>query len=328
MADLQLYGQPAPTVFHLLGSRENDLTFALGWALVKSPQLLSLLVSELGAPTREPAEAKVSLQERTREAGITDVVVATAEGTMVVVEAKKGWDPPTKAQLQRYQPFIADAIRVGGASQGILVSLAQCSRADASAVLPALIGGTPVEHLQWRRLSEIVRDARRQTTPHREKQVLDEFNRYLRSVMTMQTVTSNRVFVVVVGRQTVPDSSVTWLDIVERGRYFHPVGHGWPHEPPNYIAFRWDGRLQRIHHVEKVERIEDLHEAFPEIPSKKEAPRFLYQLGPAIEPTSRVSSKGTYRNGRVWAALDLLLTSSTIAEASEETRRREATAGL
>ena len=44
-------------------------------------------------------------------------------------------------------------------------------------------------------------------------------------------------------------------DIVNKKRiYFHPVGGGpggWPSEPPNYIAFRYGGKLQTIHHIDQ-----------------------------------------------------------------------------
>lgn len=36
----------------------------------------------------------------------------------------------------------------------------------------------------------------------------------------------------------------------DQHRYFHPYGMGgWPTEPPNFMAFRWDGFVQRIHRV-------------------------------------------------------------------------------
>ncbi|MCG2728873.1 MAG: hypothetical protein L6276_01100, partial [Acetobacterium sp.] len=44
-----------------------------------------------------------------------------------------------------------------------------------------------------------------------------------------------------------PESfGLSWIDIVEkRNKYFHPMGmNGWPKEPPNYIAFRYYGKLQ------------------------------------------------------------------------------------
>jgi hypothetical protein len=110
----------------------------------------------------------------------------------------------------------------------------------------------------------------------------------------------------------------------ERHRYFHPVGQGgWPKVPPNYLAFRYDGRLQTIHHVEAVIPITDIQTYMPELnPGPWTTPHFLYTLGPAIRPTKRVVTGKFFRNGRVWAMLDLLLTSESIAQARDLTKSR------
>ena len=38
MTDIYLHGRPINTVFDLLGSNENDITFSVGWALAQSEQ--------------------------------------------------------------------------------------------------------------------------------------------------------------------------------------------------------------------------------------------------------------------------------------------------
>ena len=37
--DLKLHGRPIGTVFDLLGKKENDITYSVGWALAQSPGL-------------------------------------------------------------------------------------------------------------------------------------------------------------------------------------------------------------------------------------------------------------------------------------------------
>lgn len=59
-----------------------------------------------------------------------------------------------------------------------------------------------------------------------------------------------------------------------------------------------------------------------------ELPHFLYYLGPAIEPAKEVRTGNLYANGRVWCALDLLLTARTIFEARDLTRQRHEQAGI
>ena len=117
---------------------------------------------------------------------------------------------------------------------------------------------------------------------------------------------------------------LSWVDIVAKRRiYFHPIAGTWPKEPPTYIGFRYHGRLQSIHYITDYSVITDLHKADRGIPSRREPnPVFLYKLGPAIRPAGEVRTGSLYRNARVWCALDLLLTSETIAEARALTKHR------
>ena len=50
---------------------------------------------------------------------------------------------------------------------------------------------------------------------------------------------------------------------------------------------------------------------------------FVYRLGPAIRPQKEVRTGNIYRNGKVWAMLDTLLTCDTISEARDLTKRRK-----
>ena len=107
-------------------------------------------------------------------------------------------------------------------------------------------------------------------------------------------------------------------------KYFHPLGgNGWPKEPPNYIAFRYYGQLQSIHHIEDYVVTKNLHDEIPEMPvSDGTVDFFVYKLGPAIVPTKVVKTGNIYASGRKWAMLDTLLTADTIAEACNISKAR------
>jgi hypothetical protein len=140
----------------------------------------------------------------------------------------------------------------------------------------------------------------------------------------MQSNDSNWVYVVSLGSGTPPGWSVSWIDIIQRhSAYFHVIGNTWPKEPPNYIAFRYGGRLQSIHHIEAAEVFTDPHSHFPGIPDRQWEPHFLYRLGPAFSPEHTVPMGKIYPNGRVWCMLDTLFTSATIAEARDLSKKRE-----
>jgi hypothetical protein len=154
--------------------------------------------------------------------------------------------------------------------------------------------------------------------------------------MTMQNVTSNMVYVLSLGSKPLGDSGLTFKDVVvQHDRYFHPVGGGpggWPKTPPNYLAFRYDAKLQQIRHVERY-AVFDPTDGCPGLPQLNHNVRwalglhYLYHLGPPILPTREVKSGSVQRALRVWAALDLLLTCETINEARDKTKQRLAAAG-
>ena len=142
----------------------------------------------------------------------------------------------------------------------------------------------------------------------------------------MQDQYSNWVYVVSLNRERF-GGETTFLEVVEKHRkYFHPMGgsrSGWPVDPPNYIAFRYDGCLQSIHHVDGYEVVNDLAPFFPNQPSEIGDLRLLYHLGPPIRPAREIRVGARWRAKRVWCFIDTLLTSATIAEALVKTKERE-----
>jgi hypothetical protein len=139
----------------------------------------------------------------------------------------------------------------------------------------------------------------------------------------MQNIDSNWVYVVSLGSDTPEGWKLSWIDVVEkRRRYFHPVGDGWPKEPPNYIAFRYHGKLQSIHHIDGYTVFDDPHKEFPEIPTGDWGPHFLYQLSPPFAPAHEVRTGNIYPNGRVRCMLDTLFLAKTISEARDMSKKR------
>ena len=114
--------------------------------------------------------------------------------------------------------------------------------------------------------------------------------------MTMQNVTSNIVFVVALGQDPLKWSSLTFKETaVERGYYYHPVGGstGVAAYAAEYVGFRFDGRLQRVRHVDHYEVITRPHEYIPEIIPEADwtdQPHFLYSLASRLSQPSRCST--------------------------------------
>jgi len=90
VSELVVRGRPVPTVFDLLGRQENDMTFALGWGLAASEELLRSFLGrvELEAPA---ADVVIRLQEFSPAGGFTDIELIAPGRVHVIVEAKRPW---------------------------------------------------------------------------------------------------------------------------------------------------------------------------------------------------------------------------------------------
>lgn len=321
MTQLLLHGNPVNTVFDLLGKKENDLTYSLGWALAESPMFLQCLLDDIFTTAPE-YDSTVRLQEYGgKGGGFTDIEIFTGEQTLVV-EAKRGWDLPTESQLRKYLPRL-------NLTGGKILVVSECTESFAKDRLPNALDGVPIEYWRWHRFVEEAITSADKTKGIREKQLLRQLVRYLKGVMTIQDVESNRVYVVSLSKNRFESSTLHFDTVVmEKHRYFHPVGGkkgGWPKEPPNYLGFRFDGKLQRVSHVEDYTISTHPHDEIPEIEDHvdwSDEPHFIYTLGPNMVPAHEVRTGKIYRSHRVWAALDLLLTSDTISEARDKTVER------
>ncbi len=134
------------------------------------------------------------------------------------------------------------------------------------------------------------------------------------------------VYVASLSKSTPRGWRISWIDIVKKhGVYFHPMtGGAYPKEPPTYIAVRYDGKLQSIHHIESYEVEADMHTRIREIPRGKVGPDFVYKLGPGFGPSREVrTGKGLFRGAPARCMIDTLFTCNTIYEAIEVSKRRQ-----
>lgn len=326
MVELRLHGSSVDTVFDLLGRNENDMTFALGWGLSRSGAVLRRFVERVapGAALEPPVVVELQEHDRT-DGGFTDIELLSAE-LHLIVEAKRGWDPPSDAQLRRYEARLA---RAGRPVQRVVI----LTQNGAEAVVRHQVGPwqpappAAIEVLGWSDVVSLVRSASRRG-PLAERRLAAELAAYLRGVADMRNIESNSVYVVSLATTPFPGWTTTPVEIIEKfGRYFFPgTGKNWPKTPPNYVAFRYYGRLQSIHHVDDYTIAQDMRPFFPGAPDTSDwDPHFLMTLGPAIRPDHEVrTGKGIVRSARVWVDIDLLLTATTITEAAELTRGRRA----
>jgi len=326
MPELFIYNQNIDSIFQLLGQKENDISYAVGFVFSRCDLFLRLFFQALGIDIPfEPNSIKIRLQQHEKSKGFTDFEIIYEGKIHIIVEAKRGWNYPTDNQLDKYASRLG-YLESKAAVKQIVVFNESTAAYSKTHFRSSLKTGEPVKVISWQKLSQIARNSLSTKTLN-EKYLLNQLITYLDKISTMQKIDSNWVYVVSLGSAKPAQWSFNWQDVVNKHKkYFHPVGGGkggWPKEPPNYIAFRYNGKLQTIHHIDNYEVFTEPSEYFEEIPDKNWRPHYLYSLGEAIRPTKEVrTGKRVTRSMRVWAMLDLLLTSNTIGEARDESKKR------
>jgi hypothetical protein len=323
---LTKYGTAVPTLFHLLGDDEVDVTAALGFALAHAPNLAQRVLATVEI---DDSSTEVHLEKRTELLGRTDIELQ-AGTSLVILEAKLGFAEPSADQIDRYARILEAARDEEVAERTAIITTTGWPDDLAKRRLPSTIRGSAVRHLSWESLAGLARQARA-TETRAGKGVLDDLGIFLRSVIAMTDVDSNLVYVVSLGDGGPTTGGVTWRGVVADHRlYWHKVGGdrgGWPVKPPNYLGFRWHGKLQEIAHVESHELFRDPNHILPGAASEDWGPSVCYHLGRPIRPQGAAISKGLYPQGRYWVALDLLLLCDSIAEARDLTKKRREAGG-
>jgi hypothetical protein len=261
----------------------------------------------------------VELQVWEKAKGRTDIELRNASRFHVIVEAKRGWQHPKYSQLRKY----AARLRNSPCEFKSLVMLTDWSYSGI-ALPDEKVDGIPVLWLSWSAVIEIAVGAASGSS-FRERHWIEQLVAYLREVVTMQGIFSNRVYVVSLGSGVPKGWEISWVDIVElKHRYFHPTQRGgWPRTAPNYLGWRYKGRLQGIAHILGYDVAPDMHDHIPEIPRGRILNHVVYRLGKPFRPNHDVRTGRIYRNGRRWCMLDTLFTAKTIGDAARESSKRE-----
>jgi hypothetical protein len=334
VTSLELHGESVDTIFDIVGHNENAMTHSLGWVLSQCRPFLDLLAKKLKIEDGFSDKVRIELQCYKSSKGFTDLEIIDPGNIHIIIEAKRGFIIPGNDQLEKYADRLLDS---KDADKHMLVVLAESDRGEEWLChnISSEVKGIPLRSISWKQFQNLMYEAI-QYGSHAEKRLLHDLRQYLGKVTTMQNQNSNSVYVVSVSYDRFEGSDITFVDVIEKfGKYFHPVGGngakgGWPIDPPNYIAFRYDGKLQSIHHIKEYTVIKDFNDAFPMGKATPcNGPHFLYDLGPAIKPTKEIRTNDREKrfpqvvmSSRRWCDIDLLLTSDSVAEASALTSER------
>jgi len=314
---LKLGSDSITSFYDLLGNKENNMTFGLGFVLSKCSAFLKLVLDYLDFTDIDIEYCSIHLQHFDEtDRGFSDIEIWYKGKRLLIIEAKKGWNLPSHSQLEKYNSRFTNAENYPS-----IAVLSECSNEYAMRNLDQ-----KYLFISWQKLFSILKHSQGVSASTLEKNHLHEYSQYLSKVIKMDREHSNLVYVVSLSGEKVNGSESTYIEIVTKyHKYFFPYnsGGGWPAEAPNYIAFRYDGKLQSIHKVVKFEVNEKLSQSLPGIIKDNDSfLHMLLHLGVPIIPNKEIRTGGIFRNGRVWCMIDTLLTCDTIAEARDLSNSR------
>lgn len=322
MAQLSIYGKPITSFFQLLGDNENDISYSIGWALSQSPSFAQAFIQKVTGQSYNLENLAIHLQAYQKSKGFTDFELVLPGEFHLIIEAKKGWAYPTYDQLYKYatrEDFAKSRSPVKK-----LIVFTDCSPQYNNAFFQNTeVDGYPVEVLAYRQIYDMLKEVQPDGS-NAEKRLLVDLRTYLKTLITMQDKTSNLVWVVSLGVGYASFSPLNFRQIVkEKKLYFHPIGGSYRKEPPNYIAFRFDGKLQAVHHVDSYEVFKNPSQIEPTFADTElEYPYFVYRLGPEIPSRPIPNGPKIVMANRIECMLDALLTSATISDALDLTKER------
>ncbi|MGO9317317.1 MAG: hypothetical protein ACLPXT_09790 [Terracidiphilus sp.] len=318
---LSLHGTEPNNVFRLCGNNENSASFALGWTLERSAVYRNLVIREMFGEYFDVSEVEIAMQKHGEDGGYTDIEIKSGREFQAIVEAKRSWGLPSNDQLERYLPRLIS----GCAKHQLLVSVGAASQTYSKPRLPKKLGGVKIKHLSWGKLHKLASIASTKTSRFEEKLWLHQLTEHLKEFTSMGRQNDNKVYVVALNpKPLVEGKKYTSIDAVEKHQcYFHPVGDGYPKEPPNYIGFRYKGCLQSVHHIDTFEIAKDVSKC-NHAWCKTTKDHFVYRLGPPMLPKQEIRTGNLFRAQRVECAIDTLLSGAfdTVRAACDETKRR------
>jgi len=314
------------SVFQLLGTQENDISKSIIWILKECPVVLNKFLTECCCVDYSGEDITIEYQHFEKVEGkytYTDIEIYN-NTFHIIIEAKRGWILPERRQLEIYSK--KHSINESHARQKYIFTISECSKAYAQRYLPvsATDNGISVEHISWDEFETICVNSIKDSA-NKQKYLIREFLKYLGEIETMKNSNSNIVYVVSLSPREAA-SGYSYIDVVVRsGHYYCPVD--WfknSKNIPNYLGFRYYGKLQSIHHVESYTISKNMHDVLNFMADEEwEKDHYIFTLGPAIHPDHDVRcGKKVTQAVRVYADIDTLLTCNTITEAMQISKER------
>ena len=173
---------PVQSIFRLVGSDEDALTFGLGFLLAHDHSFCTELVRHLRIAPRQTLKSvySVHLQEFTGSGfGRRDIVIED-DRTRIVLEAKIGGAEPTAQQLLKYgaEHKLWNQYKVRGVVALTQVALATGTRQEVQAKLAEW--GIRFSNVQWHEVVDFVLSYKPSDDSEVSRYLFGQFTRYIR----------------------------------------------------------------------------------------------------------------------------------------------------
>lgn len=316
-ARLFLHDKELISDYHLLGNDENSLTFALGHVLSRDSEFCSAFIRWCGfkgITSTQACNAEIRLQSYHIENGITDVEIFLPNRLQIIVEAKVGGDFPGHKQIEKY--FSRLSIKMNSK----LVVLTKASNDRLKSDLEKEFS-RKVEFRSWNG----VLDLSKQLAKHEDSTYdIQSFSNFLKEVYGMTLDVQEEVWIVSLAMNWKAKSED--MTVAE----FHVKNKLWVMGERNprralYMGFRYDGHLQYIGRIKRIDYGVKASEIGPKIAmefwGKKDEPYGVVRLENMVRFPNKLPS-GNLHSRHVYCDFDLLLTSKSVLEAANLTRKR------
>jgi hypothetical protein len=303
MSQLTIYNKPITSIFQLLGEKEDDITYSISYVLANSRSFLTRFLALFEIVPSNFDNVTIVLQEITVDSNKrsrTDIEIREYGVFHIIIEAKRGFQQLPTDQIKRYAQKVNFV--ESNDVQKRLAFLTDASIEYARAMFDnSPIEEIPVKIIPYREVNSML-SASLSSSNNAEKHLINQLKTYLEKIITMQKIDTNWVWVVSLGDGGIPNISLSFKEIVkQKNIYFHPIGNSFPSEPVTYIAFRYEGKLRAIHHVDSFEAFTDFSTIDEDFSAGGETPHFLYRLGNPILPNHEVKNGSQLvMANRVW----------------------------
>lgn len=322
---LYAYKRVVNSPFGLLGTDENALSFALGYTFQRSLPLLHWFLKQVGIKGVGPSslqQARIDLQRRAADQGITDIEIHLPGRFHVIVETKVGMAVPTVRQCKKYLP------RFRSTNEPIQKLVAMVQSPDKNFVTDYGQHNKQLSkrlvHFIWPRLlPECVRLMLGNSRSSKAKEWIRCFYDFLDQEYSMKAFTTE-VWILAISTKALWRNGISHWDIHQKYRVW------WDYKEhsvrPLYIGFRVNGVLDSIYRVSQVEHAVPIIDLVPEMKNIRKfwpkKPATIWHFGNPVPLAKPLKTGGGMYNRRVRCDLDLLLTCSSVQEIEVQMRKR------